>query len=124
ALAQLPHPAVVAPLTAVVVGIALIWTMDRRKLLAAYAISVLPTLPAAWIVDRSPVFAETSLRLKLQAFFSTLGVRALIVLIPMALFWLARRPVPAATGPLVFAVLVAANIAMWTPLGMPYAWRG
>ena len=124
ALAQVTHPAVVAPLLALVVAVALIWTPDRRRLLKAYAISVVPALPAAWIVFRSPVFEESSLGVKIAAFFGTLGPRALIIFVPVVLAVMARRRLPALAGPVVCAALVAVNALMWASLGLPYASRG
>jgi hypothetical protein len=130
AAAQVTHPAIVAPLAFVVVALWLRWEPDRRALVRSYILSVVPALPAAWLVYKSPVFTETSTAVKVANFLGTLAPRSLAVLVPMGLAWLAglaarrswprlRLDVAAAVST---ALLCAATAVLWQPLGMPYAW--
>ena len=122
ALAQITHPAVLMPIAAVLVLVWLPWERNRRGLVTAYLWSVVFALPAAYFVLRSPVFVESSFATKLGNFFSTVGPRCLIIAIPVLLV-VARRNLREWVAPLAVAALVAANLAMWPPMGIPQAWR-
>jgi hypothetical protein len=122
ALAQITHPAVLMPIVAVLVLACLPWERNRRGLITAYLWSVLFALPAVWFVLRSPVFTDSSVQTKLANFFSTVGPRCLIIAVPVLLA-VAKRHLRDWAAPLTVAVLVAANLAMWPPMGIPQAWR-
>ncbi|MDQ1520945.1 MAG: hypothetical protein QOI55_2018, partial [Actinomycetota bacterium] len=85
ALAQATHPAVIVPISAAVVLGWVAFEPDRRALLRAYGLSLLPAIVAAWFVLRSPVFVESSLATKLGNFAGTVGPRSLIVAVPILL---------------------------------------
>jgi len=121
ALAQITHPAVLLPMTAALVVGRLPWERDRRALVRHYLVSVVPAVPAALVVWRSPVFAESSSGVKLLAFLGTILPRSLALLVPVILLPLARRHRLAWTGPLAAGALVVANMVMWQPLGLPWA---
>ena len=121
-LAQLNHAAIVMPI--VVVAIALRWWSepDRRALLRHYLISVLIAIPAVVAVVASPAFSDSSPRDRLVNFFSTLGPRVLIVVLPMVLVMWAR------SGSTRLAILgvvcmLGANVALHFPLHVELGWR-
>jgi len=131
ALAQVTHPAVVAPIAAGTVALRLPFeTADgRRSLLRWYGLSLLAMLPAAWLVVRSPVFEDSSTGVKVANFVTTLLPRCLVMVIPAGLVLLgrARRPVRWWAGPAAFAVTAALLAVTWRPLLLPEAsgslWR-
>jgi hypothetical protein len=122
-LAQATHPAVVLPLAAAVVIGSLPWQRHRRRLLAAYAVSLLIAAPAVWVVLSSSVFSDTSATTKAIEFIDTLAPRCLVIAVPIVLAIAARRHRPW-LGPVAWIALVAATAGSWSPLGMPVAWRG
>jgi len=132
ALAQVTHPAVVGPIVAVAVVLRLPFepAPGRRRLLRWYGLSLLPMVPAAWLVVRSPVFEESSTAVKVANFFTTLLPRCLVLVIPVGLvllFRIARGRWRAWAGPAAFAVTAALLAVTWRPLLLPEAsgslWR-
>jgi hypothetical protein len=121
-LAQATHPAVLLPLTALLVVGWLYWEPRRAALIRTYCISVCVAIPAAIIVFASPVFGETALRTKAWALLTTIAPRSLIFLVPLTLVVLRRytRPEVALVA---VAILLGGNAAMWAPLGMPWAYH-
>ena len=133
-LGQATHPAVVAPIAAVAVALRLPFEppSDRARLLRWYGLSLLPVIPAAWLVVRSPVFEDSSTAVKAANFFTTLLPRCLVLVIPAGLVLLglfARRRAGRAawTGPAAFAATAALLAVVWRPLLLPEAsgslWR-
>ena len=122
-LAQVTHPAVLGPITAAVVALGLFVEPDRRLLARLYLLSLLPVVPAALIVARSPVFVESSLWVKAANLAGTVAPRALVFVVPLVLVMLGRRTSAAWVGPLAVATLILMNAAMWDSLDMPWAWR-
>ena len=127
ALAQVTHPAVVAPIAAGAVALRLPFeTAERRRaLLRWYGLSLIPMLPAAWLVVRSPVFEDSSTGVKLANFVTTLLPRCLVLVIPAGLVLLARpgRWARSWTGPAAFALTGALLAVTWRPLLLPEASR-
>jgi hypothetical protein len=134
ALGQVTHPAVVAPIAAVAVVLRLPFERAERRgqLLRWYGLSLLPMIPAAWLVVRSPVFEESSTAVKVANFFTTLLPRCLVLVIPAGLVLLAgfasrRAGRTAWTGPAAFAATAALLAVIWRPLLLPEAsgslWR-
>jgi hypothetical protein len=130
ALGQTTHPAVVLPMCFALVAWWWRWEPDRRRLLRCYALSLIPVLPAAWIVMVSPVFVDTAPIVILTNFVGTLAMRGLVLIVPIVLVAVQRRratsprPAPAATRfPLIlFAVLLASNVLLVGPLEAQYSW--
>ena len=129
-LAGVTHPAVVAPIAfgAVASRLPFETAAGRRRLLRWYGRSLLPMIPAAWLVVRSPVFEDSSTAVKLANFVTTLAPRCLVLVIPALLVLLlraARRP--AWTGPAAFFAVAALLAITWRPLLLPEAsgslWR-
>jgi hypothetical protein len=126
ALGQATHPAVVAPLALGLVALRLPFEPpgSRRRLLRWYGLSLLPMIPATWLVVGSPVFEESSTWVKLANFVTTLVPRSAVLVIPVALVLLLR---PARrrrwVGPAAFAVTAALLAMSWRPLLLPEASR-
>jgi hypothetical protein len=129
-LGQATHPAVVLPMGLVLVAWWWHWEPDRRKLLRYYAASLLPVIPAALLVFASPVFGDSSPVVIATSFFGTLGVRILVLAVPIALVVVQRRlqstpaPSPVATRfpAAACAVLLISNIVLTGPLEAQYSW--
>lgn len=127
AAASITHPAVVMPIIAATV---LGWLPferpeRRRALVAGWAVTVVVSLPAAWAVFQSPVVAETSVATQVGALLQTVAMRTLVLWIPIALVLLQRSlpRVPWLPAALT-AVFVVAQVPMYQPFGMDFAWGG
>jgi len=131
-LGQATHPAVVLPMGLLLVAFWWRWEPDRARLLRYYGLSLIPALPAAWLVVASPVFVDSSPVVIATAFGGTVAVRSLVLAVPIALVAVQRRfqstgeqsqaPVRVACG--VFAVLLLSNIVLMEPLESTYSWGG
>jgi len=132
ALGQATHPAVVLPMALLLVAGWWRWEPDRRRLARHYAASLPLAVPAALLVFASPVFADTSLAVKLLNFFGTLAVRSLVLLVPILLVvlkerghrleFVARRAAWAPSA--AFVVLLVLNVALIKPFDAAHAWPG
>ncbi len=118
ALAQVTHPAVIMPITAALVLGALAWEPNRRLLLRQYVLSVVPALPAAMLVIRSPVFVESSVAVKAANLITTVAPRSWVFLVPVALFLLVRRGVPRWVAPIAAVALITFGALTWGLLVM------
>jgi hypothetical protein len=106
------------------------WEPDRRRLLRYYAASLVPAIPAALLVFASPVFGDSEPVVVATSFFGTLGVRILVLAIPIALVIAQRRMQSTATPSSVIthfpavacAVLLLSNIVLAGPLEAEYSW--
>ena len=131
-LGQATHPAVVLPIGLLLVAFWWRWETDRPRLLRYYALSLIPAIPAAWLVIASPVFVDSSPMVVATAFVGTVAVRSLVLAVPIALVAVQRRfqptgslslaPVRIAGG--VFVVLLLSNIVLMEPLESTYSWGG
>ena len=129
-LGQATHPAVVLPMGLVLVAWWWRWEPDRRRLLRYYAASLVPAIPAALLVFASPVFGDSNPVVVATSFFGTLGVRILVLAIPIALVFVQRRQQSRAAPSSVIthfpavacAVLLISNIAFAGPLEAEYSW--
>jgi hypothetical protein len=120
-LGQATHPAVVLPIGLFLVLGRLHWEPERRQLLRFYAISLVISLPATWIVFVSPVFADSSGWVIISNFFGTLLVRSFVFITPIALvaFQRVRKPwLPV----LLFIGMLSLNAALGGVLDTRYAW--
>lgn len=123
ALAQATHPATVLPLAALLVVGHLPWAPRRTRLVGWYLLSAALATPAVVMTLVSPVVEEASVATKIAGFLGNLAPRCLLIVVPVAVLLLQRRGTHAFAMPALVALLVAADIAMWTPLGMEWAWR-
>jgi hypothetical protein len=120
-LGQATHPAVVLPIALGLVLGRLRWEPDKRHLLRFYAISLVISLPATWIVFVSPVFADSSGWVIISNFFGTLLVRSFVIAGPFVLLLVQRlrRPwLPVA----LFIATLSLNVALGGVLDTRYAW--
>jgi hypothetical protein len=120
-LGQATHPAVVLPIGLFLVLGRLNWEPERRQLLRFYAISLVISLPATWIVFVSPVFADSSGWVIISNFFGTLLVRSFVFIAPivLVLFQRVRKPwLPVA----IFIGTLSLNVALGGVLDTRYAW--
>ncbi len=125
ALASIIHPAVVMPIVAIVVlGWLPFETPERRRSLVGWwLLTIALSLPAIWAVFQSPVVAQTSLVTQLGALFQTVGMRMLVLFVPIALVLIQRRMRPPGWVPIALtAVFVVAQVPMYVPFGMDFAW--
>jgi len=129
-LGQATHPAVVLPMGVVLVAWWWHWEPDRQRLLRYYSASLLPAIPAALLVFASPVFGDSDPVVVATAFFGTLGVRILVLAVPIALVVIQRRMRSSTTSSslitrfpaAVCVTLLLSNIALVGPLEAEYSW--
>jgi hypothetical protein len=129
-LGQATHPAVVLPIGLLLFAFWWRWEPDRRRLLRYYALSLIPAIPAAWLVVASPVFVDSSPVVIATAFLGTVAVRCLVLAVPIALVAVQRRfqstgavsPTPARIACSVFVGLLLSNIVLMEPLEATYSW--
>lgn len=127
ALAQITHPAVVLPITAGCVAIHLLAARrdpnERRSLVGHYLVSLVAALPAAVLVLVSPVFRDSSTQTKLVEFAATVGMRAILVAVPVGLVLVARRPsVRRWVAPVLFTVLLVPSV-LPKPMSLALPWH-
>lgn len=103
------HPAVVLPISLVVVLLYLPFTKDRGALLRWYALSCVMAIPAALLVLFSPTITATSTYQKNLNFWITLGPRVLIVVLPLFYTVLQYKKVRA-YAPAALAISLAFNL--------------
>ncbi len=120
-LAQATHAAVVLPIGIVVVAAWLPWERERRRLLKWYARSLAISVPAALLVEMTPAFGDTSLPSKVANLLVTLVVRVLIVAVPIFLVAVGRSRFRV-VAPVLAGLGVVANVALFAPLSLRYAW--
>ncbi len=125
AAASIIHPAVVVPIVAVVVlGWLPFEAPERRRSLAGWwLLTVVVSLPAVWAVFQSPVVAQTSMQTQIGALLQTVGMRLLVILVPIVLVLAQRYVRPPGWAPVALTVVfVVLQWPMYTPFGMDFAW--
>lgn len=120
-LGQATHPAVVLPIGLLLVAGSCLFTRDRRRLLGWYVVSLLITIPAVVLVFASPGYADATTRDRIANFFSTLGLRVLIVVLPIAFVWARRTGIGALAPFALFASLVI-SASVQVPLNVDFQW--
>jgi hypothetical protein len=121
-LGQATHPAVVLPIAAILVAVWMRWEPDRRRLLLAYAASVLIAAPAVWLVFLTPAYTDSSLGVKIANLVDTVAPRLLVVGIPIALVLLRRVARPWML-PSFLAISLASSVALTTQPDARHAWH-
>src|SRR5690606_32170478 len=119
------HPAVVMPTVALAVAAWLPFEDGdrRRSLVGSWALAVVISLPAVWAVFQSPVVAQASTATQVGALLQTVGMRLLVLAVPVALVLLQRIPrAPRWTPVALTVVFVVLQVPMYTPFGMDFAW--
>jgi len=72
-------------------------------------------------VFASPGYADATMRDRIANFFSTLGLRLLIVVLPLVFVW-ARHTGARALAPLALVVSLVINAALWVPMNVDGQW--
>lgn len=109
--AQATHPAVMLPISGVLL-LAWLWFEPRRRaLLGAYAISLVIASPAVWLVLASPAVEDASTATLLKTFFGTVILRAVVVAAPFIGIVAQRTPLNR-IQPLLFGGLIALTIGL------------
>ena len=122
ALAQVTHAPILIPLVALLVFGWLRFEPDRRALLRAWVISLVPAIPAAMIVFASPVTGQTSALWSLWVEIETLTLRSFVLIVPFGLLLLQHRPARA-RAPIVAAVVMVVGQLVTIPIsGMAQGW--
>jgi hypothetical protein len=134
-LAQATHPAILMPIAFIVIAVWFWWEPHRRALVVGYGVSVLASLPFAYLVFDSPVMEDSSLGVKVGNFAATLAVRLFVVAAPLVLaaiqhtghHWLPRRLIrrgvePYALGAVAIAIFL--NLLFLRPFELTWAWAG
>ena len=122
-LGQATHAAIVLPIALLLVAIGCWFVPDRGRLLRWYGVSLLITIPAVALVFASPGYADATMRDRIANFFSTLGLRLLIVVLPLVFVW-ARHTGARALAPLALLVSLAINAIVWVPMNVDSQWAG
>ena len=123
--ASIIHPAVVMPIIALTV---LLWLPfedreRRRSLVGWWLLTVVISLPAVWAVFQSPVVAQTSIATQVGALLQTVGMRLLVLLVPVVLVLMQMYLRPPGWAPVALTVaFVVLQWPMYTPFGMDFAW--
>ena len=120
-LGQATHAPVVLPIGLLLVAGSCCFVRDRRRLLGWYGVSLLITIPAIVLVFASPGYADATTRDRIANFFSTLGVRVLIVVLPLVFVW-ARRTGIRAFAPLALLVSLVISASVQVPLNVDFQW--
>jgi hypothetical protein len=119
---QYTHPAVVAPMALVMVILYVLFTRERWAVVRWYALSCLITVPAVIIVFASPTFSDTSSGARMLNFWTTLGPRVLIVVLPMfyaVLYHTGKR----ALAPVALGLSIVASVALYVPMNVAHQVR-
>src|SRR4051794_35511086 len=91
ALAQITHAPVLIPLTALMVFGWMRFAPDRRVLLRSWVLSLIPSLPAVYLVFASPVTEQTSPLWSAWVEIETVSLRALVLIVAFGLLYLKHR---------------------------------
>jgi hypothetical protein len=122
ALAQITHAPILIPLTALLVFGWSRYAPDRRPLIRAWVISLVPAIPAVYLVFASPVTAQTSPLWSLWVEIETLALRSLVLVVPLGLLYLQRRETRP-NAPIIAAALMVVGQVVTMPIsGMTSGW--
>jgi len=95
---------------------------DRRALIRAWVISLVPALPAVYLVFASPVTSQTSPLWSVWVEVETLALRSLVLIVPLGLLYLQsreRRP----NAPIIAAAVMVVGQFVTIPIsGMVSGW--
>jgi hypothetical protein len=121
-IGQTTHAAVALPIAAALVLCWLYWEPNRRRLVLAYAASLVIAAPAVALVFLTPAYTDSSLGVKVVNFVETVAPRLLVVGIPIGLVLLRRIARPW-LPPLLLALFLAGSYGLATQLDTRTAWR-
>jgi hypothetical protein len=125
AFAMVTHPAVMVPISLIAVLIALPTERRRRLLLGCWLIALAVAVPAIVLALTSPVVTQTSRAVQLYNLWTTVGMRILVIAIPVFLDALAARWRTVAALPISLGALCVVLVALaWQPFQLDIAWSG
>ena len=122
ALAQINHAAVMIPIVAGLVLLRVPFEEHRRKLVTGWLVSLIPALPAAYLVFASPVAAQNSLIYSGWIEFETVVLRSLVFVVPFGLLLMQRRGLRRTAPAWVVAILVVGQLVTIPISGMRQGW--
>ncbi|MEY2421237.1 MAG: hypothetical protein QOI95_1304 [Acidimicrobiaceae bacterium] len=122
ALAQITHAPILIPLVALLVIGWSRYEPDRRALIRAWLISLVPTIPAIYLVFASPVTSQTSPLWSLWVEVETLALRSLVLLVPLGLLYLQRHRFRPNAPVIAAAVMVLGQLVTIPISGMAAGW--
>jgi hypothetical protein len=121
AFAQITHAPVLIPMTALLVLWWARYEPDRRALIKAWLISLIPAIPAAILVFVSPV-THSSFLWSLWIEIETVVLRSLVLVVPIGLVYLQRRDSRVNAPAVAAAVMVLGQIVTIPISGMSTGW--
>jgi hypothetical protein len=125
ALALVTHAAVMVPISLIAVAVALPTERRRRLLVGCWLIALAITVPAIVLALTSPVVDQTSRAVQLYNLGTTVGIRILVLAIPMFLDALAARWRTIVALPIALGALSVTLVALaWQPFQLDIAWTG
>jgi hypothetical protein len=125
AVALATHPAVMLPVSAIAVAFALPGEHHRRRLLLCWLAALVVAVPATWMMLASPVVDETSRSTQVYSLLTTVGMRVLVLAIPVFLDVLAARwPRVTALPVSLIGLSVFSLGAVWLPFQLNVGWSG
>jgi hypothetical protein len=125
ALAQVTHAPVLIPLVAglVIIRYRFEPTETRRLLRNGWLITLIPAIPASYLVFLSPVTAQTSMWWSAWVEIETVALRALVLAVPFGLLYLRHHPLRWHNAPkLVVGVLLVGQLVTIPISGMVVGW--
>ena len=122
ALAQITHAPILIPLVALLVIGWSRYEPDRRALIRAWVISLVPAIPAVYLVFASPVTSQTSPLWSLWVEVETLALRSLVLVVPLGLLYLQRHRARPNAPIIAAAVMVVGQLVTIPISGMASGW--
>lgn len=125
ALSMVTHPAVMVPISLIAVLVAVCTERRPRVLLGCWLIAVAVAVPAIVLALTSPVVAQTSRAVQLYNLWTTVGIRILVIAIPVVLDAIAARWRRVSALPIALGALSIVLVALaWQPFQLDIAWSG
>jgi hypothetical protein len=121
-LGQATHAAVVLPIAALIVLGWLPFESRRRRLLIAYAASLVIAAPAVWLVFITPAFTDSTLGVKIVNFVETVTPRLFVAVIPIVFAWFRRYARPW-MPPVLVVMALAGSVALASQFDTKTAWE-
>jgi hypothetical protein len=122
ALAQITHAPILIPMVGLLVVGWWRYEPDRRALLRSWILSLIPALPAVYLVFASPVTSQTGMLWSIWVEVETLALRSLVLIVPFGLLVLQRRGARPKAPVIAAAVMVLGQLVTIPISGMAAGW--
>ena len=122
ALAQITHAPILVPMVGLLVIGWWRYEPDRRALGRAWLLSLIPALPAIYLVFASPVTSQTGMLWSIWVEIETLALRSLVLIVPFGLLILQRRGTRPAAPVVAAAVMLLGQLVTIPISGMAAGW--